>query len=301
MSDKYEYIWIFDKKMKNWWGPNFGEPLSLSNFETIYVWFILFIVGWVVFYKFGVLKWKYTDTDIMMSFIGLFIGLCILFIFHWIDYLAPYILVNKDTHEVVLGRNENDLYDDKGFFDGIFNSIFPYQSGANKNKDPSLSDLYSSSQLVIIEDEIKLFDKSDTHSYAVNIKDLKKLEDSGKIKTMDLQKWLGKNYHAHDHAAGDNAGLSLQKIKKTIDQHLVFVSTLLLTLVFIIRLWNKKVFDKLFPWIIATLIFEVLLGTIWYIFQTYRDVVNNFYFIKKGQIVNSCFVIVILFLLIGSK
>jgi hypothetical protein len=268
MIGKDEYVWVFNKKMKNWWGPSFGEPLNMSEFENVYLWFILFILGWCIFYKFGLLKWKYTKTDITMCFVGLFVGLGILSIFYWIDFKVSYILVDKNTKEVVLGQTV-------------------------------ATEKYH--QLVITEDKLNLFDNADTHSHAVNRGDLQKLEKEGKIKTMPLQKWLGKNYHEHDHKPGNNAGMSLHKIKETIDQHLVFVSSLLLTLIFIIRLWNKKVFDKFFPWIMITLIIEILLGTIWYIYQTYRDVVNNFYFIKKGQIVNSCFVITLLFLLIGSK
>ena len=37
MIGKDEYVWVFNKKMKNWWGPSFGEPLNLTDFENIYI------------------------------------------------------------------------------------------------------------------------------------------------------------------------------------------------------------------------------------------------------------------------
>ena len=138
-------------------------------------------------------------------------------------------------------------------------------------------------------------------SYAIPTALLQKLERENKIKTMDFNKWVIQESIAHKYTNSEELEKNIRDEYSEIEKHTERLVVIMLTVAFIVAIWDIKIFDKLSIWIYTTILIELIVTATWVHYTSFRQRAIYLYIVKNIQVITSCLGSLVLFLFYGAS
>jgi len=272
MPNDLPITWIMDTKIKH--------SAPMSNYIdsdiplwVIFCWPIIFVIIVAILVYKTTKSIRYNNNEKTALKVGVVISVIILFIYSFFDSIAPFIYFDSNS---------------KDFLRETITRDWDQQRYAKK---------------IITHNNIFMKTKKEKNdlSYAVPTALLQKLERENKIKTMDFNKWAIKQSVAHKYIDSAELKKNVQYEYSEIQQHTERLVVIMLTVAFIVAIWDIKIFDKLSIWIYTTILIELIATATWFHYTSFRQRSEYLYIVKNIQVITSCLGSLVLFLFYGAS
>ena len=113
--------------------------------------------------------------------------------------------------------------------------------------------------------------------------------------------WAIKQSVAHKYIDSAELKKNVQYEYTEIQQHTERLVVIMLTVAFIVAIWDIKIFDKLSIWIYTTILIELIATATWFHYTSFRQRSEYLYIVKNIQVITSCLGSLVLFLFYGAS
>jgi hypothetical protein len=259
-----DLVFLFSKNMEQWLAPYMGYTIGVPIFLKQYFWYILYLVVWVVIFSNQNLKYNFTREEFGWGFGGLVLGGAMMFLFGLYDNNLIPVEAISQSNIVITPRDTNVTY----------NST-PYKKSLNNNK---------------------LISNSEQHSFAY----LYSKEKIKNIKTIDLTTWIEQSSDQAKNSGPDTNVLApFDKIEENGVTHNKIIMVVMVTFISILVKWEKRIFNRMIPWILIILFFEIITVALRLQDSTVRELNNSLFISKKIHQLVSCWSMALILLFIG--
>jgi hypothetical protein len=267
-------IYVMSKNQKYLSFVVWGIPNNLSNFYVSYIWYIMFFFTLALMFFYN--KYKFTPKTIPHIVYGVLIctiGLTM----H--NFIANYNWLYKSNNNKFFKRNI-------------------------KNSQLSPSDVDGDKYVVVLNpDNLKLKNLEEL-TYIFTSSQFKKIKHKYKLKTLPYDDYFAKNtdnkWNNQQLKWGSNKDFRIFWHSFSKNTH--YVTTILLSFAFVLATWKIKIFYKIFPWIIVSLIPQIL-STFWIKYGNFKERNIYMFVIERLQMLSCYFSIytLILFMSFSQK
>jgi len=268
-------VYVMSKNQKHLSFVVWGIPNNLSNFYVSYIWYIIFFAVVVImfFYNKNNITYK-TIYPIIYGLLICTIGL----VTH--NFIANYNWLYKSNNNKFFKRN------------GVQNAqLSPYNIDRDK-------------YIVILNPENLKLKNLEELTYIFTASQFKKFKHKYKLKTLSYDNYFAKNtdnkWNNQQLKWGTNKDFRV--FWNSFSKNTHYVTTILLSFAFVLATWKIKIFYKIFPWIIVSLIPQII-STFWIKYGNFRERGMYMFVIERLQMLSCYFSIytLILFMSFSQK
>ena len=251
------------------------DYVPMSPTQNMFSYFLYVILWLGSLHLLRLFNNKYDRTSIIMAFL---IGLCLMLFLDWINATSWEILIDKDNTRYYILNNDIKKVENPN---RKINTNFRIMSNNNtyKMKSPN-------HRLLIINAE----------KYIKNL-------NKGKFTDQDFTSWRGKQFTQNKQNEEDNIEATSKNIGSQIEvlmQSAYYVFTILITLSAVAYRVNRKLFNRIIPWVLSSAI--VGLGSMFFMLweRKYHQLLVHLAFKKKLLITSISFAMAACFIFLNN-
>ena len=270
MSDILVEVMSKDQKYINFilW----GIPNDLSKFYVSYIWYIIFISVWGIMFFFNYSR--YSSLEIKYVISGLII--CIM---------------GLATHNYITSYNWLYKATDNKFF---------HRNKSNSMLNQKTTDKY----IVVLNPENVKLKNFNENTYIFTTNEFEKFKRKYKLQTTTFDNYVStkSNSKWNERQLKWGTDEDMGMLWDGYEKNMQYVPTILLTFAFVVASWKIKLFYKIFPWLIVSLIPQ-LISIFWFKYGTFKERGLYMFIIERLHMLSCYFAIytLILFMSFSQK